>query len=307
MRSGEWSRAAPNVISLSGQLTPLRRLAAAVLSLSAPVGADRRVEAAVERGLSRTEALVYAAVSAVPTVCGRSALWLHGVGAAPTKQWLRLPTKGAGTTVRNGTVVRYGAATGEIVWISGLPVVDVEQAFLDVPGAKEHPSDLWLHHDLVKLVAVADSRRATTPDALAARVAAAPRFVGAPVLRRVVSDVRGELSHSATEGTARRIVARVLQPYGLTLEPRPHLVTHQGELAGEADLAVVRVRLDLEVDGPHHQLPEQQRKDRIRDRKMKRAGWEVERFPTELIDLYPNRFAAEVRECVEARLRRLPP
>ncbi|HVM20967.1 MAG TPA: hypothetical protein VM307_13495 [Egibacteraceae bacterium] len=40
---------------------------------------------------------------------------------------------------------------------------------------------------------------------------------------------------------------------------------------------------------------------------MRRAGWEVERFGTELIDLDPQKFAAEVAECVRARLARMTP
>ena len=303
----EWHRPAVAVISLSGAMSPLRRLAAAVLSLSSPEGADLRVEEAVEGGASRIEALVWAAMAASPTVCGRSALWLHGIGPAPSKPWLRLPRKGAGSSARSDTIVRYGPLTGAVHWLEGLPCVDVEQAFMDIPGGRDHSSPLWLHHNLASLVSRAHARRELTLDQLDGRIAGAPRFVGAPTLRRVLADLRGELSHSATEKKARRMIAEVLRRYELALHPQPYPVVHHREIVGEADLAVVRIALDLEIDGPHHRFPEQQAKDRIRDRRMRRASWEVERFPTELVDLSPARFIAEVEECIVARLKVVPP
>ncbi len=302
--SREWARVAPGVIALGGTMPHLRRLAATVLSMAAPEGAALRVEEAVEGGASRVEAIVFAAVSVAPRVCGRSALWLHGLAPAPAKHWLRVPRKAAGSFARDGIVVRYGAPTGEVCWLEGLPAVDVAQALMDVAGAREHPSALWLHHDLVKLIATAHARRSLTLESLHDRVAGAGRFVGAPLLRRVLADLRGELVHSGTERKARRLVAQVLERHRLQLHPAPFLVVAGRERIGEADLAVLALCLDFEVDGPHHLLPEQQAEDRKRDRKMRRAGWEVERFPTNLIDLSPQRFVAQVEECVQDRLHR---
>jgi hypothetical protein len=300
--AGRWTRVCPNVIALPGDMTPVRHLAAQVLSLAPPHGADLRVEECVERGLTRVQAMVYAAMGAGQIVCGRSALWLHGIVAAPAKPWVRIATKSAGTSGRVGAVIRYGSYAGAVVWISGLPVVEVEQAFMDIPGAQEHPSAVWLHHDLTRLIAAADAKRATTLDLLDAAVAAAPRFVGAPAIRRAIADLRGELVHSATERKARRLCEAVVASFGLLLHERPYLVESNGVRVGEADLALVPIMLDLEIDGPHHRLPTQQEKDRARDRAMRRAGWEVERFPTELIDVSPQRFKAQVAQCIAARI-----
>ena len=285
-------------------MTPIRRLAAVVLSMSSPEGAGLRVEEAVEGGATRSQALTYAALSVAPRVCGRSALWLHGVSPPPQKHWVRVPRKSAGSVRRDGTVFRFGEVSGSLYWLSGLPTVDVEQAFMDIAGAREHRSEIWLHHDLGKAIATAHAKRCTTLEGMQLRIDASGRFVGAPLLRDVVADLRGELAHSATEKRARKIASQILRRYGLELHPEPFLVTAGEEKLGEADLPILAIRLDIEVDGPHHLLPEQQREDRLRDRRMRRADWEVERFSTELIDLSPRQFAAQVEECVQARLRR---
>ncbi len=74
---------------------------------------------------------------------------------------------------------------------------------------------------------------------------------------------------------------------------------------GEADIAIVPLRLDIEVDGPHHRFLEQRQKDDERDRLMRRAQWEVERFPDSLVNHRPRVFVARVREAVEARMATL--
>jgi very-short-patch-repair endonuclease len=62
---------------------------------------------------------------------------------------------------------------------------------------------------------------------------------------------------------------------------------------------VVAIRLDVEVDGPHHLLAAQREKDHVRDRKVRRARWTVERFSTEMIDLRPTVFEAQVTDIVK--------
>lgn len=297
-----WSRAAASVIALPGRWDALRHLALAVLTYSHPHGAELRAHDALEEAGSWADALATAALTGGQLVCGRSALWLHGIAPAPRKHWVRLPVK-SGARPAGQTIVRYGAATGTTSWFEGLPAVDVEQCFMDISGNAEGLSRLELHHDMTQLAAKADALRRTTPGQMALRGRTAPRFVGGPMYRGVVADLLGELSHSATEKKARRIVTEVLVRYGLKLYPRPYAVEMNGTKIGEADLAILEFRLDFEVDGPHHLLPAQRDKDVARDRRMRRAGWEVERFSTRMIDLSPRVFAAQVDECVRARLR----
>jgi hypothetical protein len=296
-----WSRKGHGVVALPGPDTDRRKLAAAVLAYSRPTGAAARVAARCAAGEVEVEAIVEEALSGGQLISGKSALWLHGIARKPSTHTLRL-TKKSGVKARPGVCLRLGPVTGTVTRIDGLPVVDVEQALLDVASGDDESTAQALHHELTKLIANADARRATTLDALAQRVQAAPRCLGKPALRLAVADLRGELAHSATEKAARVVVAKVLAKYGLRIHPRPYAVESGRRIVGEADLAVLAICLDIEIDGPHHLLPAQQEKDQLRDRWMRRAGWEVERFSTEIVDLWPVKFAAQVEECVRFRL-----
>ena len=300
-----WKRTTHGVIALPGTDTDHRKLAAAVLAYSRPTGAAVRVadklKDAEENSTTLVDAVVEAAMTSGQLVTGLSALWLHGIGPKPSERTIRLTKKG-GHVARRGVRLRLGAASGDPVRIDGLPVVDVEQAFVDAAAGDGEMTDAQLHHRLARLIATADAKRATTLDRLEVRIQAVGRFVGRPALRRAIQDLRGELSHSATEAKARQIVAGVLAKYELALHPRPFAVKAGSRTVGEADLAIVSLCLDIEIDGPHHLLPAQAAKDHLRDRHMRRVGWEVERFSTELVDLWPVTFAAQVDDCVRFRL-----
>ena len=121
-------------------------------------------------------------------------------------------------------------------------------------------------------------------------------------LRLVLVDLRGQLSHSDAEAKGRAMARDIATSLGLTGSSRPQAVDHLGRRAGEADVAILEIKLDIEIDGPHHDEPAQQHADILRDRMMRRAGWEVERFSTALVDLQPTVFRARVREAIEHRL-----
>jgi hypothetical protein len=321
VRHHGWRRLGPGIFALPAPDDPMRSLAAVVLAHARPAGAAMRVSArtaiptaAADPADESTaedepppfaeplpDVLVDVALNAGQAVAGLSALWLHGIGSKPTEHHLRI-LRPVGTAARSSAQVRIGQWTGNLVWLHGLPVVDVAQAFMDIAAGSKSTSGVALHHQLTKHMATADAKRKITLKTLEERMSSAPRFTGRPALRRAVADLKGELAHSATEAKARREVGRVLATYGLTLHPRPFRVELHGRPVGEADLAIVEICLDIEVDGPHHLLPAQREKDQVRDRWMRRAGWEVERFSTELIDLRPVTFAARVEECVRFRL-----
>jgi hypothetical protein len=278
-----WRRLGRGIIALPGLDTPQRRLAAVVLSHARPTGAADRVltstvkhedpdeDADADVAEDPIDVLVDEALNAGQAVTGLSALWLHGIASQPAAHHLRLKNA-VGVTKRTAVTVRRGPWTGELVWIEGLPVVDIAQAFMDAAARDKDTTALALHHQLTKLIATADAKRKTTLTGLEERLNAAPRFVGAPALRAAIADLKGELSHSGTEKKCRAIVTRVAAKYGLTLHPRPFGVEFNGRTVGEADLAIVEIRLDIEVDGPHHLLPAQQAKDQLRDRRVDRAA-----------------------------------
>lgn len=126
------------------------------------------------------------------------------------------------------------------------------------------------------------------------------------LLEVVALKADGGYSHSKTEARGRAIIREVAAEYGLRGEPRPYeVVDGDGVTRGEADVAIIDLRLDLEVDGPHHSYPSQQRRDRRRDRSMGEIAWRVRRFPVELVDGDPDEFRRQVARAIEDRVREL--
>ena len=213
-----WYRPARGVIALPGPVTPIRRLAVAVLMYSCPVEGLTRAQALIDDGGGVTDSITRAALEAGQKVCGLSALWLHGIEDEPEYDWIRVPEH-AGHQPRAGVKLRYGAGSGETVWIQGLPAVDVVQGVFDAAGSHPGPARRR-HHDLVRWISRGDALRKVTLDEVGQRLAADARFVGKPAVRDAVADLRGSLSHSETEAKARRLAAAVMARYGLRLEPR---------------------------------------------------------------------------------------
>ena len=74
-----------------------------------------------------------------------------------------------------------------------------------------------------------------------------------------------------------------------------------GRLA-EVDIPFFELCYGVEIDGPHHLLPEQAAKDRARDRMLARTcGWSIDRYLWFELEDDPERFVREV----QARLREL--
>lgn len=100
-------------------------------------------------------------------------------------------------------------------------------------------------------------------------------FPGSARLRRVLKAFAGKSSHSGTERTLKKALAEI----GIHAADEPlDLYGPDGRWLGQADIPIMDIRLDVEVDGPHHLLPEQQAKDRRRDRDFKGIDWSVVRY-----------------------------
>ena len=69
-----------------------------------------------------------------------------------------------------------------------------------------------------------------------------------------------------------------------------------------ADLFFADVRLDVEIDGPHHTLPHVQREDAVRTSELAQVAVVVVRYPDTLLTTAPAEFAADVRRRL-AQLR----
>lgn len=65
------------------------------------------------------------------------------------------------------------------------------------------------------------------------------------------------------------------------------------------DFAYVPVRLDVEIDGPHHRTPAGRARDARRDAVLRRFGWEVLRFDEEALAYAPVAVLAELRRALD--------
>ncbi len=202
-------------------------------------------------------------------VTGRSALFLDGVAAdgGETIEVLlpasRRIASHTGLCIHRTTAfeaVRYqhrGAVRG----------ASPTRAFAD---AAQHSSV----NELCRDISTALRLRRCTLATLAAELQARKRFPGRAPLRTALGLLSGEVSHSAGEHLARRLLRQSgLQPHG-----KPLAVESAGRLIAEIDIAFPDVFYGAEIDGPHHLLPNVAAADRNRDRQLQRLGWTIDRF-----------------------------
>lgn len=295
-----WRRLFPGVYLLPGVPgTPQVRMAAALLAYSEPSKAPQRVEAETANGRPLADAVVGAAFGPWATLSGASALFVHGLKDEPAEVDVTL-RPGASLDAKARTRLSYlPLVADEIQVVDRLPVVTVERAIADLAGLLKP----WKRAaaDVARVIAHGDALRRTGVAAVREAAAARGGFPGRPALDHAVAGLAGTLSHSGTEAWARAKITSIAARHGLSVHPRPYPIHFDGRQVAEADVAVVEICYDVEIDGPHHLLPAQAASDRRRDRLARRAGWEVDRFLVMEIDADPRGFLAQV----EARIREL--
>jgi very-short-patch-repair endonuclease len=153
---------------------------------------------------------------------------------------------------------------------------------------------------LAEVIAAAIGSRRIDLDRLEFGLAVRGRFPGRARLRRVIAALRSDLPFSRSEADA----AVRLRRAGVAVEVQ-HSVAVDGGRRHLLDLCIPELRLDIEIDGPHHWLPGQATADRTRDRELRAAGWAVERFSVYEIDRDPEAFVVRVLEIIERRRREL--
>lgn len=62
------------------------------------------------------------------------------------------------------------------------------------------------------------------------------------------------------------------------------------------DFAYPAIKLAIEIDGPHHRLPEVQARDARRDHRLRQMGWTVCRFDEDEITYHPERVLIAIRQ-----------
>lgn len=243
-------------------------------------------------GLRRDAAAALLAVGSRALLTGDAALFLYGVlQHRPSTIDLVVPASARPAARARVRLIRT-RAYDDIRWrlIDGLRVVHPTRALADVSPSRTGTQ-------LARHIARAVALRRCSLEHAARELEVRARFPGRGSYSRAIRMLRGELTHSADERRART----QLKAVGLSPFPRPYPIVVDGAFVAEADIAILEVLYDVEVDGPHHDLPEQVQADKARDRRLGRASWTVDRFPVEFVSANPNAFAREVL----ARVRQL--
>lgn len=146
-------------------------------------------------------------------------------------------------------------------------------------------------NDMCRDIATALRIRRCSMSGIRAELDARKRFPGRATLRQAHGLLLGEIVHSAPERLARRL----LRGAGMKFGHKPLSVEVDGRLTAEIDIPFDRIRYGVEIDGPHHLLPNVAAADRARDRKLERVGWTIDRFYWFEVEDRPAYFVAEVQ------------
>jgi hypothetical protein len=79
-----------------------------------------------------------------------------------------------------------------------------------------------------------------------------------------------------------------LRAAGFSIHPRPLMVTVRERRLGEIDIAMCAIRYGMEVDGPSHRLDGAAQADEVRDRRLRRVDWRIDRFTDEQVRTDPG-------------------
>ena len=211
----------------------------------------------------------------VVAVGGAAAAHLHGLPGhdrAPRLALVAARRSRAGGGV--AVAVRPSLSPADVVTVDRIPVTSLAWSAVEV-AARAPAADR--RDMLAHLLATGRTR----PGQLLGAAHRADGVRGRDGVLAVVADLGPAPDHvrSRTE----RVLADACIALGLPT-PRTNLRVATQRGSYELDLAWEDVRLDVEVDGPHHLLPEQRRRDRARDRDLRDDRWQVARFPVTELD-----------------------
>jgi len=220
---------------------------------------------------------------------------LHGAGFPTALVELSVPRsrfyRPKGITVHTSRDLdRCGA-----VMIEGIPVTDPARMLLDI-AAKPGLSETIVRDT------VSDARRLDLVDwngMLVSLAAHARRGrSGVKVLREAI--VAGSAKDDLTETDSELVAVTLIRENGFPEPTLQHEVrAADGRLVARMDIAYVDRRINYEIDGPIHLLPEVRAKDDERDHELRtRYGWTVRRIPWTIPLYEPRRFVLIVRDTL---------
>jgi hypothetical protein len=148
----------------------------------------------------------------------------------------------------------------------GIPVTTIHRMFVDL-------ADIQSPHELANVMHEAAHRGRFVEPAIRDSMARVPGRHNFVVLEKAI-----ELYKSGSAGTKSRAeVALLLKATDL---PEPLVNTHLEDI--EVDFHWPELKLVVEIDGPSHGRPTTRREDRLKERILRDAGYEVLRFGDEV-------------------------
>lgn len=212
-------------------------------------------------------ALLYAGPGAA--VAGRSALWLHRlVDALPATVEVAIPPSRRVVAQPGVRILVRRRLDREVHPAVDPPRLRLEPAVLDVVDGLTRPQDV------VALVLRATQRRHTTPDRLAAALAARPRHAW----RRLLGDVLADAADGVQSVLERRYLHDVERAHGLPRGRRNERERSAGDSSRYRDVRHRAYRVIVELDGREAHPPELTYRDRQRDVDQVLRGETVLRF-----------------------------
>lgn len=116
--------------------------------------------------------------------------------------------------------------------------------------------------------------------------------------------VTGAANHEVTDTDSELLALSLLREHGFPEPALQHRIWHpDGRLLAEMDFAYLDRRVNIEINGSVHLLPEVIKKDEKRDYMLEQMGWTVRRVWWEVPVYEPAEFVRIVRET----LRNAPP
>ena len=232
-----------------------------------------------------------------------SGAWLYDlVDNPPTTPQLLIPHD-LQRRVPGIRTIRTRVWPDTIALIRGVPTMEVVRCLWDCAWLLRREPDAIA--PMRRMMAKADGLRLCSAPELHL-VAREPRLFELPGIvpepfRAAAFSLAGGHSHSAIEHRGRQIITEIAASMGLHVEPRPYELRNERGPVAEADVAIPLIRLDCEIDGPHHDDHDQQRKDRWRDGQVRRLRWTVRRYRTAMIrddeDAFRELVAADIRQA----------
>lgn len=209
---------------------------------------------------------------------GAVAVRLHGVPER-TRQTIDLVIpEGSYAAEPDGVQCRHSSHLDkiEVVERERLPVASLPWAIADLARDVDDRTLAWVASKAIGM-------RMLTVEGLEGALKQRPLFPGSARLRRVVGQLQSDIAFSGTELRA----CRTLRAAGFPAELNVPIRGSDG-ITRIRDLVVVERRANLELDGPHHWLPDQARRDREDDRQMRKDRWAVDRAAVYEVDEDPE-------------------